>query len=129
MAVDGLGSVRWNAQTGNHTYYPYGSEYSGDSNDTDTEKYATYTRDSVSNGLDYAVNRYYYNAWGRFVSPDPSTGSIRLSDSQSWNRYLYMGDDPINGNDPTGLDDICGPNGTWNGEGRYDYGAVSPPDI
>jgi YD repeat-containing protein len=56
VAVDRLGSVRWNAASGGHTYYPYGVEYSATTNDT--EKYATYTRDTLT-GLDYAKNRYY----------------------------------------------------------------------
>ena len=54
VAVDRLGSVRWNAASGGHTYYPYGAEYGATTNDT--EKYATYTRDALT-GLDYAMNR------------------------------------------------------------------------
>lgn len=63
---DRLDSVRWNAATGGHTYFLSGVEYYNDSNTTtnDTEKYATYTRDTVS-GLDYAMNRYYNSPWGR----------------------------------------------------------------
>src|ERR1035441_647719 len=63
---DRLDSVRWNAATGGHTYFLSGVEYYNDSNTTtnDTEKYATYTRDTVS-GLDYAMNRYYNSPWDR----------------------------------------------------------------
>ena len=76
-STDGLGSVTYNS-AGNQRYYPYGVEYSayaGTANDT--EKYATYTRDSVS-GLDYAMNRYYSSQWGRFLSTDPYGGSVSL---------------------------------------------------
>jgi RHS repeat-associated protein len=55
-----------------HAYFPYGVEYTATGNNT--EKYATYTRDSVT-GLDYAMNRYYSSQWGRFTSPDPYGGS------------------------------------------------------
>ncbi len=106
VAVDGVGSVRWSSATGRHTYYPYGVEYSAQTNDT--EKYATYTRDSVS-GLDYAMNRYYTSQFGRFMSPDPSSASMNLSNPGSLNRYAYVNGDPINGNDPLGLDGGGGP--------------------
>jgi RHS repeat-associated protein len=75
-------------------------EYTATANDM--EKYATYTRDTLT-GLDYAVNRYYSSIWGRFLSPDPYAGSARLSNPQSWNRYGYVSGDPVSGNDPSGL--------------------------
>jgi RHS repeat-associated protein len=80
----------------------------------DREKYATYTRDSVT-GLDYAMNRYYSSQWGRFLSPDPYGRSISLGNPQSWNRYGYTGGDPANGTDPSGL--IDGPPGAPGGPG------------
>ena len=101
VSTDRLGSVR-NGGSGSLGYqaeYPYGIEYSLTANDR--EKYATYTRDSVS-GLDYAVNRYYFSQWGRFISPDPYTRSLVLTNPLSSNRYAYTLDDPVNGNDPTG---------------------------
>src|ERR1700691_5975051 len=101
VAVDRLGTVRWNAATGGHTYYPYGVEYSATANDT--EKYATYTRDTLT-GLDYAMNRYYSSPWGRFMTPDRSWSSARPGNPQSWNLYAYAVNDPINGNDPSGND-------------------------
>jgi RHS repeat-associated protein len=75
-------------------------EYSATANDT--EKYATYTRDSLT-GLDYAVNRYYSSIWGRFLSPDPYGASARVLNPQSWNRYAYTIGDPMNSGDPSGL--------------------------
>ena len=104
VGVDRLGSVRWGTYgSGNpngRTYYPYGVEYTTTGNDT--EKYATYTRDSLT-GLDYAVNRYYASIWGRFLAPDPSWGSVVPGDPQAWNRYAYALNDPANRNDPDGL--------------------------
>jgi RHS repeat-associated protein len=99
VTTDRLGSVRaWNGST--RTQYPYGVEYTVTANDR--EKYATYTRDSVT-GLDYAMNRYYTSQWGRFLSPDPPAAAPNWGSPQTWNRYSYVVGDPINGNDPFGL--------------------------
>ena len=124
VQVDRLGSVRSGGPggLGHQAEYPYGAEYTQTANDR--EKYATYTRDSVT-GLDYAMNRYYASTWGRFTSPDPSGNSIDPASPQSWNRYPYVGGDPVNSNDGTGLGSInspCGPNGVWSGEGCYTFG-------
>ena len=86
-------------------FYPWG-EAKGGNNPPDTWSYATYWRDSAS-GLDYANNRYYSNAYGRFMTPDPyraiATSSSDPASPQSWNRYSYVEDDPVNANDPRGL--------------------------
>jgi RHS repeat-associated protein len=83
--LDQLGS----AVSSTQTYFPWG-ETKGTSNPQDTWNFATYWQDSAS-GLDYANNRYYANANGRFTTPDPYTNSGRLTDAQSWNRYAYVG--------------------------------------
>lgn len=51
----------------------------------------------------FDVNRYYSNVYGRFMTPDPYTGSAKPDNPGSWNRYAYGLDDPINEVDPTGL--------------------------
>ena len=56
-------------------------------------------------GLDYAKNRYYSNTLGRFLSADPYRPSADPTDPITWNRYLYVRDDPANRWDRTGLDD------------------------
>jgi RHS repeat-associated protein len=77
-------------------------EYTATANDM--EKYATYTRDTLT-GLDYAVNRYYSSIWGRFISPDPSgANAVDVQNPTSWNIYAYVNGDPVNFNDPDGLD-------------------------
>jgi RHS repeat-associated protein len=102
VTTDRLGSVRNGGPgvLGYQAQYPYGVEYTVTANDR--EKYATYTRDSVT-GLDYAMNRYYASQWGRFLSPDPYMAGARPASPQSWNRYAYAENDPINGGDPAGL--------------------------
>src|SRR5579863_6033770 len=85
-AMDQLGSV------GN--YFPWGEDKGGTS-PQDTWNFGTYWRDSAS-GLDYANNRYYSNAYGRFMTPDPYSASGGPSDPQSWNQYSYTRGDPVN---------------------------------
>ena len=102
--IDQLGSVATSAsypQTPG-TFYPWG-ETRGSMNPQDNWSYATYWRDSIS-GLDYANNRYYSNAYGRFMTDDPSAQNWDPSNPQSWNTYAYANGDPINNNDPSGLD-------------------------
>jgi hypothetical protein len=43
------------------------------------------------------------------MTPDPSTSSQDPTNTQSWNRYPYVLGDPVNSNDPTGLDttEVC----------------------
>jgi len=52
--------------------------------------------------LDYADQRFYASAYGRFNTPDRKRGSAHPKNPGSWNRYSYTLGDPINGNDPTG---------------------------
>ncbi len=98
---DRLGSNRGSGSR----YYPWGEDRSTPSNDQ--VRFATYTRDSATL-LDYADQRYYGNAQGRFMTPDPAMQSAHLTSPQSWNRYSYVSGDPVNHNDPTGLCTIDG---------------------
>jgi hypothetical protein len=46
-----------------------------------------------------------YNRWhSRFDQPDPYDGSYDFSNPQSFNRYAYVQNDPVNLVDPSGLD-------------------------
>ena len=96
MTPDRLGSYG--------TYYPYGEGRTPPAIPNDEEKFATYTRDSAT-GLDYAVNRYYYNVSGRFMSADPYVNSAGPTEPGSWNRYAYTRGDPTNRLDPFGTCD------------------------
>jgi RHS repeat-associated protein len=88
--------------------------------------FATYWRDQKS-GLDYAINRYYHSALGRFVSPDPYMASGGPGVPQSWNRYAYVEGDPVNYYDPGGLIAQCPP-GTRTGSDGKSCIQVPPPD-
>jgi RHS repeat-associated protein len=46
--------------------------------------------------------RYYSSIMGRFLTPDRLRKSARLRRPQSWNRYAYVINDPVNRTDPRG---------------------------
>jgi RHS repeat-associated protein len=99
FVADRLGCLRYsNGQPA--SFYPYGED-KGTRAANDQVKFATYTRDSVDL-YDYASSRYYYFSWGRFLSPDPYSGSAHPINPQSWNRYVYALGDPVNAVDPSG---------------------------
>jgi RHS repeat-associated protein len=53
--------------------------------------------------LDDAVWRSYSPATGRWMSPDPYNGSYSLTNPQSFDRYAYVGNNPLGFEDPSGL--------------------------
>ena len=101
VSADRLGSIG--------KFYPYGQEKPS-ATTNGTEKYTGYLRDSET-GLDYAINRYESPGTGRFLTPDPSRGSVSVRDPGSWNRYAYVGGDPVNRIDPSGMEE-CPPGTT-----------------
>ncbi len=93
--------------------------------DTLREKYGLTERDDAT-GLDHTWFRKHENQAGRWTSPDPYNGSMSLGSSQSFNRYVYVGNDPVNFVDPSGLmmcgaeysyDDCGGGSQFWGGAG------------
>ena len=70
--------------------------------------FTSYERDSET-GTDYAINRQYPYAIGRFGRPDPYRASLVLNRPQSFNRYTYITNDPLNAIDPLGLMEYCPP--------------------
>ncbi len=83
--------------TGSQGHFPFGeSWYSSDGNEF---AFTSYQRDSES-GLDYAMARYYDSMAGRMCSADPVGGDP--NDPQTWNRYAYVRNDPINITDASG---------------------------
>ena len=76
--------------------YPFGEVWYN-SNGGSNWIFTTYERDE---GEDYAIARTYSSGMERFDSPDPVEGDP--ADPQSWNRYTYTRNDPINITDPSG---------------------------
>ncbi|MEV5574412.1 RHS repeat-associated core domain-containing protein [Spirillospora sp. NPDC052269] len=77
----------------------------------------------AATGLTHLGARDYDPATGRFVSADPITGG---GDPFTANGYVYAGNNPIDGSDPTGLNRIAdgsGPTaGNTGNQDRYDLG-------
>ena len=67
-----------------------------------TKKYAGMENDSGTN-MAHTLWRKYDQRSGRWTTTDPYTGSMNISDPQSFNRYVYVNNDPMNCVDPTGL--------------------------
>jgi len=83
--------------SGAQAHFPFGeSLYSQSGNEF---VFTSYQRDPET-GLDYALARYYDSMAGRFCSADPLGGQV--DDPQTWNRYAYARNDPINLEDPSG---------------------------
>ena len=114
---DHLGSPRINTDanglvTSRHDYHPFGEEilttqrttalnYAAD---TVRKQFTTYERDGET-GLDFAQARYDSSSLGRFTSPDPLMASAKRINPQTFNRYSYVTNNPLNLVDPLGMDD------------------------
>jgi len=74
-------------------YLPYGASASA----SGTFAYTGQRIDPETNGLYYYRARMYTPRWGRFMQTDP------VGYSAGSNLYAYVGNDPLNRADPTGL--------------------------
>ena len=106
METDPAGTVDWDV-----TRYPWGRIWQ-----------QTGTRGSaVFAGLDWQVNdplfpsasREYNFRVYRWMTPDPGGAGATVGDSQSWDMYSYVGDNPTTNTDPDGLACVQGSSGNW----------------
>ncbi len=81
-------------------YMPYGEPRADVGSLAGTDKTYTGQRDVPDTGLmDYRARMY--SPWlGRFIQPDTIVPGAGIS--QAWNRYAYVGNEPIGFSDPTG---------------------------
>jgi RHS repeat-associated protein len=131
LTNDTLGSPRVitnsaGAVTSRRDFMPYGEEINGLGGrstalgyavDNTRQKFTGYERD-VESGQDFAQARYYNSKLGRFNSVDSLMASAKTANPKTFNRYNYVGNNPINISDPFGLD--------WyynNEENRYRWSA------
>ena len=94
---------------------PFGEElYAGTPNRTESLKYSQSGVDNVrkrftgyekdtETGLDFAEARYYNNQHGRFTAVDPLLSSGKSSNPQTFNRYIYVMNQPLIATDPSGM--------------------------
>ena len=106
MVFDQSGSLE---NVKRHDYLPFGEDLTAGSRSTTPgygasdgvrQKFTGYERD-VETELEYAHARYYADKQGRFSGVDPMGG--QATDPQSLNGYAYVGNNPVNITDPTGM--------------------------
>ena len=120
LTTDHLGSPRVITDTNGQVisrrdFMPFGEElgvgagprteslkYSVIGSDRIRQRFTGYEKDDET-GLDFAEARMYQSRHGRFSSPDPLLGSASAANPQTFNRYVYTGNDPVNRTDPSGL--------------------------
>ncbi|NJL27504.1 MAG: hypothetical protein HC897_06195 [Thermoanaerobaculia bacterium] len=92
-----------------HSYYPFGQEATDPAQTAFTKKFTGHERDANGTGtagdLDYMHARYCSPTLGRFLSFDPIGGNPRAP--QSWNRYAYALNSPMNYTDPMGMKPVA----------------------
>ncbi|MBA3241760.1 MAG: RHS repeat-associated core domain-containing protein [Acidobacteria bacterium] len=110
MVVDETGTL---AGVKRHDYFPFGEELAaGGGGRTTNQGYSQpsgirqgftgYEKDNET-GLNFAQTRYHSPTQGRFTSPDKLFADQYEGDPQSWNLYVYAGNNPLLFTDPTGL--------------------------
>ena|GEM_PF-4256969 len=62
----------------------------------------------TASGLDLFTFRQYSSTQGRWTVPDPAgMAAVNPADPQTWNRYAYVGNRPLNATDALGLGGDC----------------------
>jgi RHS repeat-associated protein len=113
---DAVGSVRVITNASGqvvmrHDYLPFGEEWQPPTPNPERRLFAGKEQDQES-GLNYFGARYNASGQGRFMTVDPFFNHDEaLVDPQRWNRYAYVGNNPLRYVDPYGLyqfDTSCG---------------------
>ncbi|MGA3324107.1 MAG: RHS repeat-associated core domain-containing protein [Terriglobia bacterium] len=81
-------------------FLPYGQEMAYTNSCAQNYKFTGLERDGET-GLDHTLHRMYESTLGRWLTPDRHRADPL--NPQSWNRYAYVLDNPINFTDPYGL--------------------------
>jgi RHS repeat-associated protein len=85
------------------TSLPFGdAQTTASGSDLDPYHFAALDHDSETS-TDHAQFRQYNNTQGRWLSPDPYSGSYDVTNPQSMNRYVYALNNPLSSIDPSGL--------------------------
>ena len=101
--TDSTGAVRYRGEFDPHGQTLLEVTSGGTGTYANSHKYTGYEREWSTN-LDYAQARMYNHNRARFMQPDPlGIGAADLSAPQTLNSYSYVGNDPVNFVDPSGL--------------------------
>ena len=110
-----------------HKYYPFGEEMTVPDGDPSRMRFTGHERDNnnvspnvQAGDLDYMHARYYSPTIGRFLTVDPAKGTQK--EPQSWNRYAYVGSNPLAFVDPNGEEKVLGIHSSGEPGGDYDSG-------
>jgi RHS repeat-associated protein len=109
--ADWLGSARFGSTPSRTMQYsrsvaPFGESYTESS--TTDRAYTGQNQDTVTGIYDFMFRRYD-PVQGRWISPDPvGVAAVNPAAPQSWNRYAYVMNNPLNLVDPLGLDPCIG---------------------
>lgn len=110
VLVDSLGQI-----VARRDFLPFGEEIHtgvgarsttldyGSTEDNVRQKFTGYQKDTETS-LDFAEARMYENRFGRFTAVDPLLASGKSADPQTFNRYVYVGNNPIARIDPNGTE-------------------------
>src|SRR6185437_11317227 len=104
---DQLGSARMMTSENGYPvwsgdFLPFGQEWNAQAT-VNHYKFTGQERDAET-GLDYFNARHYTSQFGRFLQPDPAgMAAVDPSNPQSWNQYAYVGGNPLNFTDPSGM--------------------------
>src|SRR5437588_5968361 len=111
--ADWLGSYRLGTNVSARTlsfsvaYAPFGEQYAISGFNNNNFAFASLTEDDGLGGspdLNDAAEREQHSNQGRWISPDPSgPAAVDMGNPQTWNRYAYVTNAPLNAVDPLGL--------------------------
>ncbi|MGB8659393.1 MAG: RHS repeat-associated core domain-containing protein, partial [Candidatus Acidiferrum sp.] len=129
--TDALGSVRYlgGSATGyRFDYFPFGAPILDSDTGDDRYQFTGKERDAES-GLDNFGARFNSSSFGRFMSPDPTFESALRVNPQTWNRYSYTLNNPLNYIDPDGELWQQSLTGTWDWMDKCNAGATCVTQI
>ena len=102
MSTDYTGAV---VRTEGVLMGPFGDNFTETNTSLDFTGFAGGFWDSENTGEHFGA-REYHNTHGSWLSPDPAgLAAVDLSNPQTWNRYAYVGNNPVSFIDPLGLSD------------------------
>ena len=90
------------AVTMDTAYAPFGETYNTVTGSSADANFTGDAKDTISDEYDTPARQLHPNQ-GRWISPDPlGVGAVALANPQTWNRYAYVGNNPLSSTDPTG---------------------------